>query len=116
MPRRKDLETRRKILQLWQQGIRKPSEIAERLGLSANRVRVLMCRMRKEGLLPTGQPHGDLLDAALTELRGAFIIANYLFTELLQTKHGKDLDRLRQHVERALNYISLYTKMRGLVK
>jgi len=116
MPRPKDLETRRKILALWQQGVRKPSEIAERLGLPAGRVRVLMHRMRKEGLLPNNQPHGGLLEAVLAELREAYNAANYLYVELIRSKHAEDLDRLRRHIERAFEYISSYVKMRGLVE
>ena len=116
MVRPRNLDIRREIVRLWERGVRRPSEIAKRLGVPASRVRYYMWKMRREGLLPTGEPHGDLIAEALTHLKGVVVIASYLLSEMPEGRHAEELRKLREHAERANYLLNLYRRMRGVAR
>jgi len=120
VPREKNLKIRAKIIKLWERGMRSPSEIARELGLPVGRVRYYMWAMRREGILPSGDPHKDLLERALDELKGVIVLSSYLLAEFqgtrLEEKYGEKLRRLRDCAERANSYVAMYVRMRGLVR
>jgi len=105
---------RRRIAELWDRGYRRPSEIAAMLGVPVGRVKYYMWAMRREGLLPSGDAHRDLLEQALTELKGAAVVSSYLLHELGGGRHEAELRKLRDYVERASQLVRMYRSVRGL--
>lgn len=116
MPRHKDIETRRKILQLYNQGIHSPSEIAKRLGLPSGRVRVLMHYMRKEGLLPKINPIGDVLDGVTDLIKAALFRVTAVHADMVTKldKNARLLAEAQDMLEKALENISVYRRMKQL--
>jgi len=112
--RPKNEQVRAAILREWASGHRTPSEIARRLGLPVYRVKYYLHVMRREGVLPKSEPHADLVEGALTELKGAVVLASYLYAELHASKLAREVEMLRGHVERALRYVELMSKVRSL--
>ena len=119
MPRPRNVDVRREILRLWSRGVRRPSEIARRLGLPVARVKYYMHAMRREKLLPSAEPHGDLLEEALTELKAASVKATWILQTLEDRgmrKEAKVAGELRGHVERAAELVRSYKAVKKLEK
>jgi len=116
VPRQKNIEVRRKVLALWNQGIHSPSEIARRLGLPPGRVRFLIYQMRKEGLLPKINPIGDLLDETLDVIKAALFRVTAVHAELLTRSDPKAraLAEAQDMLQRAIENIVVYKKMKQI--
>jgi len=111
--RPKNKKIRGKIVRLWDKGIRKPKKIAEITGLNRNLVKYYIHTMRKEGLLPSDYKVKELLDSAITELKLAAIKVTSLYVS--DEKNKKIHLEVRIHVEKALEYLTIYKKMRGVM-
>jgi len=116
MPRRKDIETRRRVLELYNRGIHSPSEIAKRLGVPANRIRFLMHQMRREGLLPKINPTSDLLDEVTDLVKASLFRVTAVHAEMIAKgdRLAKPLAEAQDMLQRALEDISIYKRMKQL--
>jgi len=116
MPREKDIDKRRKILQLYNQGIRTPKKIAESLGEPPSRVRKMLYVMRKEGLLPKANPTGDLLDEVTDLVKASLFRVSAVHAEMIarSDKLAKPLAEAQEMLQRALEDIAIYKRMRQL--
>lgn len=114
MAREKNLDMRRAILQLWNQGIRTPRGIAERLGAPTGRVRWYMWQMRKEGLLPGKDVEGDLLDKSLSLLKGALFHVSSARIDVYASnpKLADSLSRAEDFIRQAMELVQVYRKMK----
>jgi len=116
MPREKNIDKRRKILQLYNQGIRSPKKIAESLGEPPSRVRKMLYVMRKEGLLPKINPIGDLLDETSDLIKASLFRVSAIHAEMIarNDKLAKPLAEAQEMLQRALEDIAIYRKMKQL--
>ncbi len=117
MARRKDMDARRKVLLLYKSGTHSPREIAELLGLPAGRIRTLMWRMRKEGLLPKVEPIGDLLDDAVDRIKAALLRVSAAHAEIVARDDRKlagPLAEAQELLDQALRDVAIYRKMKQL--
>jgi len=117
MPRERDIEKRRKILQLYNQGIRSPKKIAERLGEPPIRIRKMMYVMRKEGLLPRVNPISGVLDDAHDMVKMARIRVSLVYGELLSrgdSKLAKPLAEAEELLDKVIENLYVYKRMQAL--
>ncbi|WP_052885421.1 hypothetical protein [Thermofilum pendens] len=117
MAREKNLEMRKAILQLWNQGFRTPRAVAERLGVPTGKVRWYMWQMRREGLLPKKDTEGDLLDKSLTLLKGALFHISSTRIDIYASnpKLADSLARAENYVREAMELIQVYRRMKWVV-
>jgi len=116
MPREKDIDKRRRILQLYNQGVRSPKRIAEVLGEPPGRVRKMLYVMRREGLLPKANPVGGLLDEVSDLVKASLFRVSAVHAEMIARgdRLAKPLAEAQDMLQRALEDIAVYKRMRQL--
>jgi len=119
VPKKKNLEVRKRILEVWKEGYRSPSMIANKLNMPVTLVKYYMHQMRGERLLPSTRVEGSVLDEALDLLKAMSLRLAFVSGELATRGDDKLLKPIRdceKFTRQCMDLIQIHIRMQATIK